>query len=154
MRCQASCSLFDWLWLGLELPTSRTAAGTKDIDSLPAMPALPACPPWSHQDHSLEPPDNSLLLVGTTVPAGPVFAYGGVWPSWLGRQWDMSRPGKTSSFVLVFFFCWGAGAPVDLDHSRLPRTWNHACHSVCFVRSYLLTREVTSSLGEWKRTQT
>lgn len=117
-RC-AILALTKLVWLTLVrtgVSTPRTAAGTKDIESLPGMPALPACPSRVHQDHSLEPPDNSLLLVGTMVPAGPVFAYGGVRPSWLGRQWGMSKPGKTPSFVLVFFFCWGAGASVDPDH--------------------------------------
>ena len=59
-------------------------------------------PPRSHQHHSLEPLDNNLLLVGTRVPVDPVSAYAGVRPTWLGRQWDMLKPGEASTFIFVF----------------------------------------------------
>lgn len=113
-------SMVDWLWLGLGLPTPRTEAGTKD-QTLHLEHQLPTTfPPRSRQHHSLEPLDNNLLLVGTRVPVGPVSAYGGVRPTWLGRQWDMLKPGEASSFISVFSFYKEKGLQWYADHSWRP----------------------------------
>lgn len=46
--------------------------------TLGGKPAPPCFSPRPLQDHSLEPPNNSLFLVGTRVPVDPVSAHGGV----------------------------------------------------------------------------
>ena len=121
-------SMVDWLWLGLGLPTPRTEAGTEDQNLYLEYQLPTTFPPRSRQHHSLEPLDNNLLLVGTRVLVDPVSAYGGVRPTWLGRQWDMLKPGEASSFIFVFSFYKEKGLQWYADHSWRP------CSLLCEVQ--------------------
>ena len=112
-------SMVDWLWLGLGLPTPKTEVGEKTKIFTWNI----SCPLLSHQDPasiSLEPLDNNLVLVGTRVLVDPVSAYGGVRPTWLGRQWNMLKPGEASSLIFVFSFYKEKGLQWYADHSWRP----------------------------------
>lgn len=97
----------------------------------------------THQDHSLEPPDSKMLLVGTMVPVGPVSADGGVRLTRLWRQPDVSKPGQS------LLFCSCCLVLRRGNHSGTAQNCDN--HSACFARSYLLAGGLTRVPGRVKK---
>lgn len=83
------------------MPTPRMELGQKTKTPQLECQPLPACAPRPRQDHSLEPRDNSCSPCGQWCPRSLCLLTEEL--AWLGRQPDVSTPGKSLWFCSCGF---------------------------------------------------